>query len=594
MGNSSTTLKPPFTDKKTIDYESRVFKLGLSEMQGWRNSMEDASLIYLCKSHKQKEEIIVDDKVKEVNNIDNNDYTTDINKIEQSNEYGNNCKSIYTAADNINNNKIIANSIKTVNNKKKLKNIHRTDYNSQTSSSSSSDNDSTIRNTRHIIVNNNNNNTNNQKDIVLKNNNNADKNKSNNKSDMYKDKISFFGVFDGHGGNLISKFAAENFIEIFKNCFINYENKAINNAQTPSSRLLNKNVKVSNIPRQEHMIDDNNNNNNNINNFNKNVKNNKNSYFKEQAEKNKYNYKKFKLNNNISYLEVIEQVLIQTFLDIDDMLITTTCHNMFKEYKENKRLTLKIENITKLLEDKLNTNTNKSQFISTDTNNNYIKINENVEKITQNINKSSFSSVRSLSSNYYIPTISNSFGYLMGTTANVVCIYNNNLIVANVGDSLAVLYQEGKVVILNTEHKVSIQGEEERVLHSGRKIINGRVDGKLNLTRAIGDLQFKDRKLRPYEQAITAYPEILTYKLDENSEFFVSGCDGIWDCVEPQKYCEYVSSEIKKGVKISQIIAYTQDMILSKTINSPIGTDNMTCMIVKFKAFNDNIEPSND
>ena len=132
------------------------------------------------------------------------------------------------------------------------------------------------------------------------------------------------------------------------------------------------------------------------------------------------------------------------------------------------------------------------------------------------------------------------------------------------------------------------------MLRSGKKIINGRVDGKLNLTRAIGDLQFKEKKLRAYEQAITAYPEISTYKLNEHSEFFVSGCDGIWDCVEPQKFCEFISAEIKKGIKISQVIANTQDMILSKTINSPIGTDNMTCMIVKFKAFNENVEVYND
>ena len=102
----------------------------------------------------------------------------------------------------------------------------------------------------------------------------------------------------------------------------------------------------------------------------------------------------------------------------------------------------------------------------------------------------------------------------MGTTANVLCLYENFLIVANVGDSMSVLFSDGKAIELNTEHKTSTPGEEERVKNSGMKVINNRIDGKLNLTRAIGDLQFKNKSLRPYEQAVTAYPEFTTYELN--------------------------------------------------------------------------------
>lgn len=74
----------------------------------------------------------------------------------------------------------------------------------------------------------------------------------------------------------------------------------------------------------------------------------------------------------------------------------------------------------------------------------------------------------------------------MGTTANILLLKNNYLYVANVGDSMAVLYKNGQVVRLNQEHKPSLPSEFTRISKSGAKIINNRIDGRLNLTRAIG------------------------------------------------------------------------------------------------------------
>ncbi len=76
--------------------------------------------------------------------------------------------------------------------------------------------------------------------------------------------------------------------------------------------------------------------------------------------------------------------------------------------------------------------------------------------------------------------------YYMGTTANIVFIENSYLYVANVGDSYSVMFKDGKAIKLNSEHKTCILAEEERIKKAGFKVINSRVDGKLNLTRAIG------------------------------------------------------------------------------------------------------------
>ena len=55
----------------------------------------------------------------------------------------------------------------------------------------------------------------------------------------------------------------------------------------------------------------------------------------------------------------------------------------------------------------------------------------------------------------------------------------------------------------------------------------GRVNGGLNLSRALGDLEYKKGSLSPAEQMITANPDITKVK-NENIDFIIMGCDGIW------------------------------------------------------------------
>lgn len=189
----------------------------------------------------------------------------------------------------------------------------------------------------------------------------------------------------------------------------------------------------------------------------------------------------------------------------------------------------------------------------------------------------------------------------MGTTANVLLIKNNYIYLANVGDSLSVMFKNGKAIPLNKEHKTTLPCENDRIIKSGTKIINNRVEGKLNLTRAIGDLAFKkNTNLKFFEQAVTAYPEITKIKLTTDIDFIVMGCDGVWDCVEPQTFCEYISNQLKEGVSINTILDKVFEEIISKTNNGkyyyilisfpivPIGTDNMSCMIIQFINKNNN------
>jgi len=62
---------------------------------------------------------------------------------------------------------------------------------------------------------------------------------------------------------------------------------------------------------------------------------------------------------------------------------------------------------------------------------------------------------------------------------------------------------------LSKDHKPDLEEEKERILKAGGFIQSGRINGSLNLARAIGDMEFKKRKdLPPEKQMVTANPDV--------------------------------------------------------------------------------------
>ena len=88
---------------------------------------------------------------------------------------------------------------------------------------------------------------------------------------------------------------------------------------------------------------------------------------------------------------------------------------------------------------------------------------------------------------YYI-SFDNQVGRDSGTTAIISVIQNNKLYVANVGDSRCVLCRGGNALGLSTDHKPEDTEEYSRIQKAGAKVTaDGRVNGGLNLSRAIGN-----------------------------------------------------------------------------------------------------------
>ncbi|KAK3132690.1 hypothetical protein QOZ80_6AG0526360 [Eleusine coracana subsp. coracana] len=174
-------------------------------------------------------------------------------------------------------------------------------------------------------------------------------------------------------------------------------------------------------------------------------------------------------------------------------------------------------------------------------------------------------------------------GPTSGSTACVAVIRNDELIVANAGDSRCVISRKGQAYNLSTDHKPDLEGEKERILNAGGFIVAGRVNGSLNLARAIGDMELKQNELLPAErQIVTAEPELKTVKLSEDDEFIVLACDGIWDCMSSQQVVDFIHECMKTEHNLSTVCEKLIDCCLAP-VSGGDGCDNMTVIVVQLK-----------
>ncbi|XP_006638473.1 protein phosphatase 1G [Lepisosteus oculatus] len=177
-----------------------------------------------------------------------------------------------------------------------------------------------------------------------------------------------------------------------------------------------------------------------------------------------------------------------------------------------------------------------------------------------------------------------------GTTAVVALIRGKQLIVANAGDSRCVVSEKGKAVDMSYDHKPEDEVELARIKNAGGKVtMDGRVNGGLNLSRAIGDHFYKRNKaLPPEEQMISALPDVKVLTLNKDHDFMVIACDGIWNVMSSQEVIDFVSERIKPNENgevrlLSSIVEELLDHCLAPdTSGDGTGCDNMTCVIVTF------------
>lgn len=166
-----------------------------------------------------------------------------------------------------------------------------------------------------------------------------------------------------------------------------------------------------------------------------------------------------------------------------------------------------------------------------------------------------------------------------GSTAVCALVSPKQVYIANCGDSRAIICRKGKPDFSTQDHKPILPAEKERIQNAGGTVMIQRVNGSLAVSRALGDYEYKNVEGRgPCEQLVSPEPEVFIQDRDEeNDEFMVLACDGIWDVMSNEDVCDYVRSLLLITDDLESITSQVIDTCLYKG-----SKDNMSIVLVTF------------
>ena len=193
-----------------------------------------------------------------------------------------------------------------------------------------------------------------------------------------------------------------------------------------------------------------------------------------------------------------------------------------------------------------------------------------------------------------------------GSCGIMAMIQGNKCIIANVGDSRLVLFKKGKVFFATEDHKPNTETEKRRIKLAGGEIYqtitlfplrqNGKeieppwrvLPGRLSVSRTFGDIEAKETKFGGIPGVVLALPDITEIELDNEFNFMVIGCDGIFDVLSNEEILECIKIVLKeKNVQeikeddVHELCGDFAAMIVKSAIAKD-SSDNVSCIVVAF------------
>ncbi|KAL3824806.1 hypothetical protein ACJIZ3_020835 [Penstemon smallii] len=178
-------------------------------------------------------------------------------------------------------------------------------------------------------------------------------------------------------------------------------------------------------------------------------------------------------------------------------------------------------------------------------------------------------------------------GWQDGATAVCVWVLGQKVFVANIGDAKAVVARSSaptesqieldknplKAIVLTREHKAIYPQERARIQKAGGSVSsNGRLQGRLEVSRAFGDRHFK-------KVGVVATPDVHSFDLTERDHFIILGCDGLWGVFGPSDAVEFVHKLLKEGLSVAAV----SRRLVREAVRERQCKDNCTAVVIVFK-----------
>ena len=153
------------------------------------------------------------------------------------------------------------------------------------------------------------------------------------------------------------------------------------------------------------------------------------------------------------------------------------------------------------------------------------------------------------------------------------------LMIASLGDSQAILSQNGQVKLLNQPHKPIVPAETERIVAAKGSVFGGRILGMLAVSRAFGDNNYKKTcgHYNPSTDLVSGIPDIVEHPISGEDEFMVLASDGLFDVMSPQAVVDFVREELSNQRDANSI----SQSLITQALNLH-ARDNVTVSVVVF------------
>ncbi|OIT00373.1 PREDICTED: probable protein phosphatase 2C 39 isoform X2 [Nicotiana attenuata] len=155
------------------------------------------------------------------------------------------------------------------------------------------------------------------------------------------------------------------------------------------------------------------------------------------------------------------------------------------------------------------------------------------------------------------------------TAVTAILINGQKLVVANVGDSRAVIFKNGVAKQLSIDHEPV---RERKIIEDRGGFVSNfpgdvpRVDGQLAVARAFGDKSLK--------MHLSSEPDVVVELIDDDTEFLILASDGVWKVLSNQEAADCI-----KNIKDARSAAkHLNEHALAKG-----STDDISCVIVRFQ-----------
>lgn len=150
------------------------------------------------------------------------------------------------------------------------------------------------------------------------------------------------------------------------------------------------------------------------------------------------------------------------------------------------------------------------------------------------------------------------------------------MIIANVGDSRAVLGKRDRAIELSKDQKPNNTSEILRIEKLGGVIYDdGYLNGQLSVAHALGDWHIKGCK--GSKNPLNSQPELEEVILTEEDEFLIMGCDELWDVISSQCAITMVRKELMQH---NDPMASTR--VLVREALQCNACDNLTVVVICF------------